>query len=615
MNVCHAYGPAVSEDEAKALFFAALDAGVNHFDTAALYGFGLSERLIGQFLSAHRQSFTLASKCGMQGVDVAGQGKKVRVIDGRPETIKATCGEALERLKTDFIDLYYLHRWDRRVPIEESVGALADLQREGKIRAIGLSEVSADTLRRAHAVAPIAALQTEYSLWTRNPEQGVLQACRELGVSFVAFSPLGRGFLTSHPPSHQDLAQSDIRRTMPRFLPGLIERNAQQLEALAALSQESGHTVAQLSLAWLLAQGDDILPIPGTRKASYLLENVAAAEIELSAELIQRLGQCFAPAQVAGHRYGAAAQVEVDTEDYRRLGIVGFGEVGQIFAQGLLDRAASVTVFDIKLQADHPAREALLERAESLGVTAVDSMAALCARSDFIISAVTASNALAVAQLASASVEPGSIFLDLNSASPGTKQQAAAALESAGAQYVEAGVMTSVPPYGIRVPMLVGGQHAEVVAQWLTRWGMAANFVSTDIGVASATKMSRSIMIKGLEALVIESFSTARYYGVEEAMVATLKETFPGVDWPRQAAYFFMRVAQHGQRRAEEMRESAQTVSETGFPPLMASAISEKHQWIADLAADGVFDFVDPNSDWQTWADALLAAKSERTSR
>ena len=177
------------------MLLAALDAGVTLFDTAALYGFGANETLVGKVLQPHRSQFTLASKCGMEGVDVAGDGKLVRVIDGRPETIRQQCEDSLQRLRTDVIDLYYLHRWDKKVPIEDSVGALADLVRAGKIRTIGLSEVSAATLRRAHAVHPITALQTEYSLWTRNPEIAVLDACRELGVAFVAFSPVARGFL------------------------------------------------------------------------------------------------------------------------------------------------------------------------------------------------------------------------------------------------------------------------------------------------------------------------------------------------------------------------------------------------------------------------------------
>ncbi|MBA4215458.1 MAG: aldo/keto reductase, partial [Polaromonas sp.] len=217
MNICHAYGAPASEAEAERLLLAALDAGVTHFDTAALYGFGVSETLIGKFLSKHRSKFTLASKCGMTGVPNQ-QGVKLRVIDGRPATIKATCEAALKRLQTDAIDLYYLHRWDKQVPIEESVGALGDLVREGKIRSIGLSEVSAPTLRKAHAEHPIAVLQTEYSLWTRNPEIAVLQACRELGVSFVAFSPVARGFLCG-PLGVSTFDAKDIRRTMPRFAP------------------------------------------------------------------------------------------------------------------------------------------------------------------------------------------------------------------------------------------------------------------------------------------------------------------------------------------------------------------------------------------------------------
>ena len=187
MNICHAYSERLTEGEAEKVLKAALDAGITHFDTAALYGFGQSETWVGNFLSANRREFTLASKCGMQGVDVDGSGNKVRVIDGRPETIKKTCEDALRRLKTDVIDLYYLHRWDKKVPIEDSMGGLADLVREGKIQTIGLSEVSSQTLRKAHAVHPITAVQTEYSLWTRNAEIAIDATCRELGVALVAF--------------------------------------------------------------------------------------------------------------------------------------------------------------------------------------------------------------------------------------------------------------------------------------------------------------------------------------------------------------------------------------------------------------------------------------------
>lgn len=313
MNICHAYGAPVSEAQAERLLLAALDAGVTHFDTAALYGFGASERLVGKVLSAHRAKFTLASKCGMQGVDVAGDGKLVRVIDGRPGTLKVTCEAALQRLRTDVIDLYYLHRWDKSVPVEDSVGALADLVRAGKIRAIGLSEVSAATLRRAHAVHPIAALQTEYSLWTRNPEIAVLQACRELGVSFVAFSPVARGFLCG-PLDVATFDAKDIRRTMPRFTPENHAKNQALLPPFNAIAAEVGCTPAQLAIAWLLHQGDDILPIPGTTSVDHLMDDLGAAQVQLSADVLARLDALINQRTVAGDRYSDQANREVDTE-------------------------------------------------------------------------------------------------------------------------------------------------------------------------------------------------------------------------------------------------------------------------------------------------------------
>jgi 3-hydroxyisobutyrate dehydrogenase-like beta-hydroxyacid dehydrogenase len=231
----------------------------------------------------------------------------------------------------------------------------------------------------------------------------------------------------------------------------------------------------------------------------------------------------------------------------------------------------------------------------------------LCDQSDLVISAVTASNALAVAQAAVPALRPGMVFLDLNSASPGTKQQAAALIEATGAHFVEAGVMTSVPPYGIRVPMLLGGPQAPMLVALLNEMGMDAKVVSVDIGIASAIKMCRSVMIKGLEALVIESYTTARAYGVEDHVLPTLAETFPSIDWEQTGAYFFSRVVQHGQRRAEEMRESANTVLEAGFPPLMAAAIADKQQWVADKAKAGVFADVAKGAVWQDYADALLS--------
>jgi len=297
--------------------------------------------------------------------------------------------------------------------------------------------------------------------------------------------------------------------------------------------------------------------------------------------------------------------------DITHLGLVGYGEVGKIFSAGLLGKpgVASVAAWDLKL-ADYAQSSALQQHATQAGVVAVDSIQALCERCDCVISTVTASNTLAVAQEAAQHIRPGTVFLDLNSASPGTKQQAAALIEARGAHYVEAGVMTSVPPYGIRVPMLLGGPRAAALAAVLARWGMDAKPVSEQLGVASAIKMCRSIMIKGLEALVIESYATARHYGVEDHVLPTLAETFPSIDWHEQGRYFFSRVVQHGQRRAEEMRESARTVHEAGMAPLMASAIAARQQWVADLAREGVFDGLPKDVRWQDYADRLLGSFS-----
>ncbi|MBE2262814.1 MAG: NAD(P)-dependent oxidoreductase [Burkholderiaceae bacterium] len=296
-----------------------------------------------------------------------------------------------------------------------------------------------------------------------------------------------------------------------------------------------------------------------------------------------------------------------------RVGLVGFGEVGKIFGAALAglagqDGVASVSAWDLKFaRSDVQATE--LAAARQAGVVPQPSLQALCEASDLIISAVTASNTLAVAGQAAPFIRPGTLLLDLNSASPGTKQQCAALIDAAGGHYVEAGVMTSVPPYGIRVPMLLGGEQAAPLAAVLAGWGLDAKVVSPRIGVASAIKMCRSVMIKGLEALVIESYSTARAYGVEDHVLPTLQETFPSIDWSRQGAYFFSRVVQHGQRRAEEMRESARTVQEAGFAPLMTAAIADKQQWVADQARAGVFADIEAGADWQAFADALLAAR------
>jgi 3-hydroxyisobutyrate dehydrogenase-like beta-hydroxyacid dehydrogenase len=296
--------------------------------------------------------------------------------------------------------------------------------------------------------------------------------------------------------------------------------------------------------------------------------------------------------------------------DIRNIGLVGYGEVGKIFGAGLKAQHGvdSVRAWDLKF-VNAATSDGERAHAETARVVAESSMQALCAHAQLVISAVTASNTLVVAKEAARFIRKDAVFLDLNSASPGTKQQAAAAIDGAGAHYVEAGVMTSVPPYGIKVPMLLGGANAQALAQALTAWGMDAKAVSDRLGVASAIKMCRSVMIKGLEALVIESYATARQYGVEDQVLPTLQETFPSIDWQQQGAYFFSRVVQHGKRRAEEMREAANTVREAGFAPLMAAAIAEKQQWVADAAKAGVFDGLPKGARWQDYADRLIAAR------
>jgi aryl-alcohol dehydrogenase-like predicted oxidoreductase len=315
MNLSHGYGPAVPDATAERLLLEALDLGVTHFDTAALYGFGVNETLVGRVLKPHRSRFVLASKGGMVG-ETSADGVIRRVIDGRPEAIRRHCENSLRRLQTDTIDLYTLHRWDRRVPIEDTVGAMSDLQRAGKVRAIGLSEVSAATLRRAHAVAPIAAVQSEYSLWTRNPEIAVLGACRELGIAFVAFSPLGRAFLGGALRDVGGLDAGDIRRTMPRFTPANHASNLGLLDGYAALAAEAGVSPAQFALAWVLGRGEHVLAIPGTTHLAHLRENVAAADVRLSPALAAQAEALFSPGRVAGSRYSAASQGEVDTEQF-----------------------------------------------------------------------------------------------------------------------------------------------------------------------------------------------------------------------------------------------------------------------------------------------------------
>ena len=314
MNLSHAYGTPPSAEQGERVLLAALDAGVTLFDTAAFYGFGANETLVGKVLSKHRSRFTLASKGGMAGVTFP-DGVK-RLIDGRPETIRQNCEDSLKRLQTDVIDLYYLHRWDKKLPIEDSVGAMARLVEEGKVRCLGLSEVSATTLRKAHAVHPITAVQTEYSLWTRNPEIAVLEACKELGAAFVAFSPVGRGFLCDAVHDVSALDAKDIRRSMPRFEATNYVANLQLMSGYKALAQEAGCTPAQLALAWLLHKSAHIIPIPGTTRLDHLAEDLAALDVKLGADLMARVEAHINQSTVSGGRYSAQADSEVDTETF-----------------------------------------------------------------------------------------------------------------------------------------------------------------------------------------------------------------------------------------------------------------------------------------------------------
>lgn len=309
MNLSHAYGEPLTEAEGAHVLEQALELGVNHFDTATLYGFGKNESLVGSVLKNHRQHIFLASKCGMAGVD----GK--RVIDGRPETIKAQCDASLQRLQTDVIDLYYLHRWDKSVPIEDSVGALADLVTAGKVRYIGLSEVSAATIHKAHQVHPITAVQNEYSLWSRNAEYGALKACEDIGANLVAFSPLARGFLSGELRSLNQLVATDIRLNMPRFQEPNFSHNLKALQEFEALATQAGCTPAQLALAWLLAQSPCVIPIPGTRSVHHLKENLQAASLSLDAQVLQRAGELINQHTIAGNRYPEATLKEIDTEE------------------------------------------------------------------------------------------------------------------------------------------------------------------------------------------------------------------------------------------------------------------------------------------------------------
>ncbi len=309
MNLSHAYGHAPSRDQAERLLFAALDIGYRHFDTAALYGFGKNEELLGSILNKRRDEFFLASKGGIGKAD----GK--RVIDGRPETLLKACEESLRLLQTDVIDLYYLHRWDKKVPIEDSMSAMKKLLDDGKILAIGLSEVSADTLRKAHAVHPVAAVQSEYSLWSRNAEVAVLDACDKMGITFVAFSPLARGFLTDTDIDPGSFAENDIRCGMPRFHEPHFSKNTEMLQRYRALARETSCSAAQLALGWLLKRHPGIHVIPGTTSLTHLEENFQALDVSLSPDTIASVDAVVNATTVSGPRYNAKTQAEIDTEE------------------------------------------------------------------------------------------------------------------------------------------------------------------------------------------------------------------------------------------------------------------------------------------------------------
>lgn len=274
--------------------------GITFFDTADMYGPFTNEILVGKAIKEFREHIVLATKFGI--VRDPNDPTK-RGFNGKPDYVKSACEASLKRLEVETIDLYYLHRRDPDTPIEETIGAMADLVGEGKIRAIGLSEVNADTLRRAHAVHPITALQSEYSLWTRDPEEGILETCRELGIAFVAYSPLGRGFLTGQFKKFEDFDQDDYRRHSPRFQGENFDKNLQLVQKIEELAAQKGCTTAQLALAWVLAQGEDIFPIPGTKHIKYLDENIAALDISLSKQELEEIEAIAPKGAAAGLRY------------------------------------------------------------------------------------------------------------------------------------------------------------------------------------------------------------------------------------------------------------------------------------------------------------------------
>ncbi|MFY0544134.1 aldo/keto reductase [Brevibacillus sp. H7] len=297
-----------NEEESIQTIQSAIELGVNFLDTADMYGVGENERLIGRAIKGRRDQVVLATKFG----NVRGENGEFLGVNGRPEYVRAACEASLRRLGVDHIDLYYQHRVDPKTPIEETIGAMADLVREGKVRYIGMSEAAPDTIRRAHAVHPITALQTEYSLWSRDVEDQILPTCRELGIGFVPYSPLGRGFLTGQIRRFEDLAEDDYRRFSPRFQGENFQKNLDLVQKIQEIAKEKGCQPSQLALAWLLAQGEDIVPIPGTKRKTYLEENLGALQVELSDSDLARIHEVAPKGIAAGARYPEAGMKAVN---------------------------------------------------------------------------------------------------------------------------------------------------------------------------------------------------------------------------------------------------------------------------------------------------------------
>jgi len=309
MGMSQSYGAGDDEESVRTIH-RALDLGVTYLDTADVYGQGANETLVGQAIRDRRQDAVLATKFGL----IPSPGGPATSVDGRPERVRPSCEASLRRLGVDVIDLYYLHRVDPNTPIEDTVGAMSELVREGKVRFLGLSEAGPQTIRRANRTHRIAVLQSEYSLWSREPEAAVLPVCRELGIGFVPFSPLGRGFLSGLVKETERLEQNDVRRRLPRFQEEHLQQNIVLVQRLEAMAGSKGCTAPQLALAWLLAKGRGIVPIPGTKRRRYLEENVRATEIALSDEERAALDEAFPPESVAGERYPPESMRLIDAE-------------------------------------------------------------------------------------------------------------------------------------------------------------------------------------------------------------------------------------------------------------------------------------------------------------